>query len=117
MLCWTRESSAEPSEWTTTRWQRTQRPARSPRFWTAKHASLFEKALAEEKQTEEKLSDLANEVNSQANEEGPDEQYDSRPAGKKKREQALSRRNYGDPFFDKTKTTKTNRRKCRCTTT
>jgi ferritin-like metal-binding protein YciE len=53
-----------------------------------KHASLLEKTLAEEKQTDEKLSDLANEVNSQANEEGSDEQQDSPPAGKKKQKHA-----------------------------
>ena len=47
------------------------------------HASLLEKTLAEEKQTDEKLSDLAKEINSQANEEGSEEQQDSSPAGKK----------------------------------
>ena len=48
-----------------------------------KHASLLEKTLAEEKQTDEKLADLAKEINSQANEEGSEEQQDSSPAGKK----------------------------------
>jgi len=53
-----------------------------------KHASLLENTLAEEKQTDEKLSDLANEINSQANEEGSDEQQDSPPAGKRKQKHA-----------------------------
>jgi len=48
-----------------------------------KHASLLEKTLTEEKQTDEKLADLAKEINSQANEEGSEEQQDSSPAGKK----------------------------------
>jgi len=48
-----------------------------------KHASLLEKTLAEEKQTDEKLADLAKEINSQANEEGSEEQQDSSPTGKK----------------------------------
>jgi ferritin-like metal-binding protein YciE len=48
-----------------------------------KHASLLEKTLAEEKQTDEKLADLAKEINSQANEEGSEEQQDSSGAGKK----------------------------------
>ena len=48
-----------------------------------KHASLLEKTLAEEEQTDEKLADLAIEINSQANEEGSEEQQDSSPAGKK----------------------------------
>jgi ferritin-like metal-binding protein YciE len=42
-----------------------------------KHASLLEKTLAEEKQTDEKLAELAEEINSQANEEGSVEQRDS----------------------------------------
>jgi ferritin-like metal-binding protein YciE len=42
-----------------------------------KHASLLEKTLAEEKQN------LAKEINSQANEEGSEEQQDSSGAGKK----------------------------------
>jgi len=49
----------------------------------AKHALLLEKTLAEEKQTDEKLADLAKEINSQANEEGSEEQQDSSGAGKK----------------------------------
>jgi len=49
----------------------------------AKHASLLEKTLAEEKQTDEKLADLAKEINSRANEEGSEEQQDSSGAGKK----------------------------------
>jgi len=48
-----------------------------------KHSSLLEKTLAEEKQTDEKLADLAKEINSQANEEGSEEQQDSSPTGKK----------------------------------
>ena len=48
-----------------------------------KHSSLLEKTFAEEKQTDEKLSDLAREINSQANEEGSREQQDSSPGGKK----------------------------------
>ena len=48
-----------------------------------KHSSLLEKTLAEEKQTDEKLSDLAKEINSQADEEGSQEQQGSSPAGKK----------------------------------
>ena len=49
----------------------------------AKHASLLEKTLAEEKQTDDKLADLAKEINSRANEEGSEEQQDSSGAGKK----------------------------------
>lgn len=48
-----------------------------------KHASLLEKTLAEETQTDQKLAELAEEVNSQANEEGAEEQKDSSRAGKK----------------------------------
>ena len=48
-----------------------------------KHASLLEKTLAEETQTDQKLADLAKEINSEANEEGSEEQQDSPPAGKK----------------------------------
>jgi ferritin-like metal-binding protein YciE len=44
---------------------------------------LLEKTLAEEKQTDEKLADLAKEINSRANEEGSEEQQDSSGAGKK----------------------------------
>jgi ferritin-like metal-binding protein YciE len=47
------------------------------------HASLLEKTLAEEKQTDEKLADLSKEINSKANEEGSEEQRDSFEAGKK----------------------------------
>lgn len=39
-----------------------------------KHASLLEKTLVEEKQTDEKLAKLATEINTKANEERPDEQ-------------------------------------------
>jgi ferritin-like metal-binding protein YciE len=53
-----------------------------------KHASLLEKTLAEEKQTDEKLADLAKAINSQANEEGSKEQKDSSPAGKKTQKHA-----------------------------
>ena len=53
-----------------------------------KHASLLEKTLAEEKQTDEKLADLAKEINSEANEEGSEEQQDSPPAGKKTQKHA-----------------------------
>jgi ferritin-like metal-binding protein YciE len=48
-----------------------------------KHASLLEKTLAEEKQTDETLADLAKEINSEANEEGSEAQRDSSPAAKK----------------------------------
>src|SRR3984885_10428564 len=41
-----------------------------------KHASLLEKTLAEEKQTDEKLAALAKDINTQANEEGSEEQQD-----------------------------------------
>src|ERR1700687_2512275 len=37
------------------------------------HASLLEKTLAEEKQTDDKLAELAKEINAQANEEGVEE--------------------------------------------
>jgi ferritin-like metal-binding protein YciE len=48
-----------------------------------KHASLLEKTLAEEKQTDEKLADLAKDINTQANQEGSEEQQDtSRPGPK-----------------------------------
>jgi ferritin-like metal-binding protein YciE len=52
-----------------------------------KHASLLEKTLAEETQTDKKLAELANEINSQANEEGSEEDLDS-PAGKKTQKNA-----------------------------
>ena len=48
-----------------------------------KHASLLEKTLAEEKQTDEKLAKLATDINTKANEEGSEEQRNSSPAGKK----------------------------------
>src|ERR1700687_645424 len=38
-----------------------------------RHASLLEKPLAEEKQTDDKLAELAKEINAQANEEGVEE--------------------------------------------
>jgi|SRR5690242_18327570 len=48
-----------------------------------KHASLLEKTLAEETQTDGKLADLAKDINTQANEEGSEEPQDrSRPARK-----------------------------------
>jgi ferritin-like metal-binding protein YciE len=46
-----------------------------------KHASMLEQTLAEEKQTDEKLAGLAKEINSQANEEGSEEQ-EPRPSRK-----------------------------------
>ncbi len=39
----------------------------------SRHASLLEKTLAEEKQTDDKLAELAKEINAQANEEGVEE--------------------------------------------
>ncbi len=53
-----------------------------------KHASLLEKTLAEETQTDQKLAGLAKEINSQANEEGSEEQGDSSPSGKKTQKRA-----------------------------
>jgi ferritin-like metal-binding protein YciE len=53
-----------------------------------KHASLLQKTLAEEKQTDEKLADLATEINSQAAEEGSEEEQDDSPAGKKPHKRA-----------------------------
>lgn len=41
-----------------------------------RHASLLEETLAEESETDEKLADLAEEINSQAKEEGSGEQQD-----------------------------------------
>jgi ferritin-like metal-binding protein YciE len=38
-----------------------------------KHASLLEKTLVEERQTDEKLAELAKDINTQANEEGSEE--------------------------------------------
>ena len=54
-----------------------------------KHASLLEKTLAEEKQTDEKLAKLATDINTKANEEGSEEQRDFIPGGK---EDAKARR-------------------------
>jgi ferritin-like metal-binding protein YciE len=48
-----------------------------------KHASLLEKTLAEETQTDEKLANLAKEINSTANNEGPADQQHSSSAAKK----------------------------------
>src|ERR1700733_5918290 len=45
-----------------------------------KHASLLEKTLAEEKQTDEKLAELAKDINTQAIEEGFEEPQGSSPA-------------------------------------
>jgi ferritin-like metal-binding protein YciE len=53
-----------------------------------KHASLLEKTLAEEKQTDEKLATLATDINTKANEEGSEEQGDSSPVGKKTQKRA-----------------------------
>jgi ferritin-like metal-binding protein YciE len=53
-----------------------------------KHASLLEKTLAEEKQTDDKLAELAKEINFQANEEGFEEQQGSSPAVKKTQKRA-----------------------------
>jgi ferritin-like metal-binding protein YciE len=39
-----------------------------------KHASLLEETLNEEKETDEKLTDLSREINTQAIEEGPEEE-------------------------------------------
>ena len=50
-----------------------------------KHASLLEKTLAEEKQTDEKLAGLAKDINTQANEEAPEEQDTSKPGRKASR--------------------------------
>lgn len=49
----------------------------------ARHASLLEKTLAEETQTDQKLAGLAEEINTQANVESSEEQQDSSGAGKK----------------------------------
>jgi ferritin-like metal-binding protein YciE len=48
-----------------------------------KHASLLEKTRAEEKQTDEKLAELAKDINTQANEEGSEEQQDTSKPGRK----------------------------------
>ncbi len=47
------------------------------------HASLLEKTLAEEKQTDETLAQFAKEINMQANEEGSEEQQDTAKPGRK----------------------------------
>jgi ferritin-like metal-binding protein YciE len=48
-----------------------------------KHASLLEETLAEEKQTDEKLTELAAKINTRANEESPrKEQGESKPSVK-----------------------------------
>jgi ferritin-like metal-binding protein YciE len=47
------------------------------------HASLLEKTLAEEKQTDDKLAELAKDINTQANEEGSDDQQDTLKSGRK----------------------------------
>lgn len=49
----------------------------------AKHASLLQKTLAEETETDGKLSDLAKQINTQANEEGSEEQQDTSKPGRK----------------------------------
>ena len=53
-----------------------------------KHASLLEKTLAEEKRTDERLANLAKEIQSQANNEGSAEPLDSSSAGKKTQKNA-----------------------------
>ena len=47
------------------------------------HASLLEKTLAEEKQTDDKLAELAKKINAQANEEGLEEQQGEPRSGRK----------------------------------
>ena len=48
-----------------------------------KHASLLEKTLEEEKQTDEKLTKLAKEINAQANETQPPKQSDEARTGRR----------------------------------
>ena len=48
-----------------------------------KHASLLEKTLTEETQTDQKLAGLAKDINTRANEERSEEKQDSSPAEKK----------------------------------
>ena len=48
-----------------------------------KHASLLEMTLAEEKQTDGKLAELAKDINTQANEEGSAEEEDTSRPGRK----------------------------------
>ena len=47
-----------------------------------KHASLLEKTMAEETQTDEKLAELAKVINAQANEEAPEEQQGPARSGR-----------------------------------
>jgi ferritin-like metal-binding protein YciE len=49
-----------------------------------RYASMLQKTLAEEIETDERLSDLAKQINSQANEEGAEEQQ-----GASKRERMM----------------------------
>jgi ferritin-like metal-binding protein YciE len=49
----------------------------------SRHASLLEKTLAEEKQTDNKLAELAKKINAQANEEGLEEQQGEPGSGRK----------------------------------
>jgi ferritin-like metal-binding protein YciE len=53
-----------------------------------KHASLLEKTLAEEKQTDDKLAELAKDINTQANEEGSGDQQDTFRSARKTRSRA-----------------------------
>jgi ferritin-like metal-binding protein YciE len=48
-----------------------------------RHASLLEKTQAEEKQTDDKLAELAKGINAQANEEGLEEQQGTARSGRK----------------------------------
>jgi ferritin-like metal-binding protein YciE len=48
-----------------------------------KHASLLEKTLAEETQTDQKLAGLAKDINAQANEEGSEEEQNKSRQGRK----------------------------------
>lgn len=48
-----------------------------------KHASLLEKTLAEETQTDQKLAGLAKDINTQANEEGSEEEQNKSRPGRK----------------------------------
>ena len=48
-----------------------------------KHASLLEKTLEEEKETDEKLTELAKEINAQANELGSSKEEDEGKAGRR----------------------------------
>ena len=50
----------------------------------AKHASLLEETLDEEKEADEKLTELAKEINADANAEGPGEERDEFKADGKK---------------------------------